>query len=105
MSPSTSIARGRSWSSTRAWKQVYSFAVNALNSPPTASSAIEMSIADRRRGALEQQVLEEVRGTVQRRRLVTRADAHPRPDRGGPDTRHRLGDDPQPARQDGPADL
>ena len=47
MSPSTSIASGRSLSSTRAWKQVYSLAVNALNSPPTASRAIEMSSADR----------------------------------------------------------
>ena len=47
MSPSTSTASGRSSSSTRAWKQVYSLAVNALNSPPTASSATEMSIADR----------------------------------------------------------
>ena len=49
MSPSTSTASGRSSSSTRAWKQVYSLAVNALNSPPTASSAIEMSSADRSR--------------------------------------------------------
>ena len=47
MSPSTSTASGRSSSSTRAWKQVYSFAVKALNSPPTASSSIEMSSADR----------------------------------------------------------
>ena len=30
---------------TRAWKQVYSFAVNALNSAPTSSSVAEMSIA------------------------------------------------------------
>ena len=47
MSPSTSMASGRSSSSTRAWKQVYSFAVKALNSPPTASSATEMSSAER----------------------------------------------------------
>jgi len=47
MSPSTSTASGRSSSRTRAWKQVYSFAVKALNSPPTASSAIEMSRAER----------------------------------------------------------
>src|SRR5689334_19350248 len=47
MSPSTSTASGRSSSSTRAWKQVYSFAVNALNSPPTSSSATEMSSAER----------------------------------------------------------
>ena len=49
MSPSTSTASGRSSSSTRAWKQVYSLAVKALNSPPTASSAIEMSSAERSR--------------------------------------------------------
>src|SRR4051794_27861325 len=47
MSPSTSTASGRSSSRTRAWKQVYSLAVKALNSPPTASSAMEISSADR----------------------------------------------------------
>src|SRR6476659_1673683 len=47
MSPSTSTANGRSSSSTRAWKQVYSFAVNALNSPPTSSRETEMSNAER----------------------------------------------------------
>ena len=47
MSPSTSTASGRSTSSTRAWKQVYSFAVNALNSPPTSSSDTEISSAVR----------------------------------------------------------
>ena len=47
MSPRTSTASGRSWSSTRAWKQVYSFAVKALNSPPTSSRETEMSSADR----------------------------------------------------------
>jgi hypothetical protein len=47
MSPSTSTANGRSSSRTRAWKQVYSFAVKALNSPPTASRATEMSSAER----------------------------------------------------------
>ena len=66
MSPSTSTASGRSSSRTRAWKQVYSLAVKALNSPPTASSATEMSSAERSLGALEQQVLEEVRAAVQR---------------------------------------
>ena len=38
-------------------------AVKALISPPTASIAAEMSSARRARGALEQQVLEEVRGS------------------------------------------
>src|SRR6476469_522529 len=47
MSPSTSTASGRSSSRTRAWKQVYSFAVKALNSPPTSSSSTEMSSAER----------------------------------------------------------
>src|SRR3954451_4447521 len=47
MSPRTSTASGRSWSRTRAWKQVYSLAVKALNSPPTASSCTEMSSAER----------------------------------------------------------
>ncbi len=47
MSPSTSTASGRSTSRTRAWKQVYSLAVKALNSPPTASSDTEMSSAER----------------------------------------------------------
>ncbi len=53
MSPRTSTASGRSSSSTRAWKQVYSFAVNALNSPPTSSSATEMSSAERSRVPLK----------------------------------------------------
>ena len=47
MSPSTSTARGRSSSRTRAWKQVYSFAVKAFTSPPTSSSSTEMSSAER----------------------------------------------------------
>ena len=47
MSPSTSTAVPRSSSRTRAWKTVYSLVVKALNSPPTASSATEMSIAVR----------------------------------------------------------
>ena len=47
MSPSTSTAVPRSSSSTRAWKTVYSLVVKALNSPPTASSSTEMSIAVR----------------------------------------------------------
>src|SRR6478735_9235852 len=47
MSPMTSTASGRSSSRTRAWKQVYSFAVKALNSPPTSSSSTEMSSAER----------------------------------------------------------
>src|SRR6476619_5679367 len=47
MSPSPSTASGRSTSRTRAWKQVYSFAVKALNSPPTSSSSTEMSSAVR----------------------------------------------------------
>ena len=45
MSPSTSMVIGRSSSRTRAWKQVYSLAVKALNSPPTASRDAEMSMA------------------------------------------------------------
>ena len=53
MSPRTSTASGRSSSSTRAWKQVYSLAVKALNSPPTASSSTEMSIALRLRVPLK----------------------------------------------------
>ena len=46
------------------------------------------------RGALEQQVLEEVRAAVQRGRLVARADADPDADAGGADAGHLLGDRP-----------
>jgi hypothetical protein len=83
---------------------VYSLAVKALNSPPTASSADRDVQRDRSPGALEQQVLEEVRGAVERRRLVARADADPDADAGRADAGHLLGDDPQPAGQDGAAD-
>ena len=55
-------------------------------------------------GALEQQVLEEVRAAVQRRRLVARADADPDADAGRAGAGHLLGDDPQPAGQDGTPD-
>ena len=55
-------------------------------------------------GALEQQVLEEVRAAVQGRRLVARADADPDPDAGRPDAGQLLGDDAQPAGQDGTPD-
>ena len=55
-------------------------------------------------GALEQQVLEEVRAAVQGRRLVARADADPDPDAGRADAGQLLGDDPQPAGQDGTPD-
>jgi hypothetical protein len=65
---------------------VYSFAVNALNSPPTASRATEM------------------RAPVQRRGLVAGPDPDPHADAGGADAGHLLGDDPQPAGQDGAAD-
>ena len=54
-------------------------------------------------GALEQQVLEEVRGAVQGGGLVARADADPDADRGRADARHVLGDDAQAAGQDGAA--
>jgi hypothetical protein len=55
-------------------------------------------------GALEQQVLEEVRTAVQGRGLVARSDAHPDPDTRGADAGELLGDDPQPAGQDGTPD-
>ena len=100
MSPSTSTASGRSSSRTRAWKQVYSLAVKALNSPPTASSATEMSSADALGGALEEQVLEEVRAAVQGRGLVARADVDPHADARRAGAGHLLGDDPQAAGQD-----
>ena len=51
-------------------------------------------------GALEEQVLEEVRAAVQARRLVARADADPHADAGRADAGHVLGDDPQAAGQD-----
>ena len=53
------------------------------------------------RGALEEQVLEEVGAAVQSRRLVTRADVDPHPDAGRARAGHVLGDDPQPAGQEG----
>ncbi len=57
-----------------------------------------------RRRALEQQVLEEVRGPGKRRDLVTRPDTDPHADRSRPHAWHRLGHDPQPTREDGTAD-
>ena len=50
-------------------------------------------------GALEQQVLQEVAGAGQGRRLVARADGHPHPDAGAAHAGHRLGDDAQAAGQ------
>src|SRR5690625_2433179 len=47
MSQSTLIANDRSESITRAWKQVSSREVNAFISPPTDSSAAEISTAER----------------------------------------------------------
>ena len=49
-------------------------------------------------GALEEQVLEEVRAAVQGRRLVAGADADPDPDAGRADAGQLLGDDPQARR-------
>ena len=53
--------------------------VKALMSPPTSSTASAMARADAGVGALEQQVLEEVRGTGERRRLVARPGATQKP--------------------------
>ena len=50
-------------------------------------------------GALEEQVLEEVRAAVQGGCLVARTDPDPHPDACRPDAGELLGDDPQPARQ------
>ena len=55
------------------------------------------------RGALEQQVLEEVRGTGLRRGLVARADADPDAEGGRAHARDVLGDHAQPAGQHGAA--
>ena len=55
-------------------------------------------------GALEEQVLEEVRAAVQGRRLVAGAHADPDPDAGRADAGQLLGDHPQPAGQDGAPD-
>ena len=104
MSPSTSTASGRSTSSTRAWKQVYSFAVKALNSPPTASSDTEMSSADRVGVPLKSRCSRKCDAPD----IVGDSSREPTPDpdadAGGADAGHRLGDDAQPARKDGPAD-
>ena len=79
-------------------------AVNAFSSPPTASIAVAISSAVRVVGALEQQVLEEVRRAGQRRGLVPGADADPDADRAPSGRRARLGDDPQAAGQHGALD-
>ena len=55
-------------------------------------------------GALEQQVLEVVRGPREPRRLVPRADADPDAERDRAHGRDLLADHPQAAGQDGPAD-
>ncbi len=51
-------------------------------------------------GALEEQVLEEVRAAVQGRGLVARPDVDPHADAGRAGAGHLLGDDPQAAGQD-----
>ena len=104
MSPSTSTASGRSSSRTRAWKQVYSLAVKALNSPPTASSATEMSSAERSGVPLNSRCSRKCEQPCSARRLVARADADPDADAGRADAGHLLGDDPQAAGQDGTPD-
>ncbi|GMA96750.1 hypothetical protein GCM10025881_35740 [Pseudolysinimonas kribbensis] len=53
------------------------------------------------RGALEQQMLEEVGGAVGRRLLVARADRDPEADRRALRARHALAEDPHAAREDG----
>ena len=55
------------------------------------------------RGALEQQVLQEVRRPVELGRLVPGSHLHEHPDRRGADSGHVLGDDAQTALEDGPA--
>ena len=64
-----------------------------------AHAVEELGDLDRRvaLGALEQQVLEEVRDAGLRRRLVARAGPHPEPERDRAHRGHRLGDDPDAA--------
>ena len=78
--------------------------VKALKSPPTSSSASAMAAADRSVGALEQQVLEEVRRPGELAGLVTRPGADPEADCHRADIRHGLGDQADAARQDGRLD-
>ena len=56
-----------------------------------------------RRGALEQQMLQEVSRAGDSAALVARADVHPDPDGGGPRRWNELGDHPQTTRQHGAA--
>ena len=76
--------------------------VKALVSPPTAS----ISRGDLQRGALvgalEEQVLQEVRGAGLRAGLVPRADRDPDAERDAAHRRDRLGEHAQPAGQHGP---
>ena len=83
---------------------MYSFAVNAFISPPTAS----ISDGDLQRGAppgaLEQQVLQVVRRARVGLVLVAGPDADPDAERDRPDRGQELGNDPQPAGKDRAAD-
>ena len=100
MSPSTSTAVPRSSSRTRAWKTVYSLVGEGVE---LAADRVERD-GDVHRGALggalEEQVLEEVRAAVQGGRLVARADADPHADARRAGAGHLLGDDAQAAGQD-----
>src|SRR5581483_9222956 len=53
---------------------------------------------------LEEQVLEEVRGAADLRRLVPGAGQHPETERDRADAVHALGDDPEPRFELGPPD-
>ena len=79
-------------------------AVNAFISPPTASISAEMSSAVRRLGALEEQVLQIVRGARVGVVLVPGADAHPDAEGDRADRGQELGNYPQSARKDGAID-
>ena len=83
---------------------VCSCAVNAFMSPPTDSIASAISRAERVLGALEQQVLEEVRDAAQRLGLVARADADPDADADRAGLGHPLGDDAEARGQLGALD-